>query len=235
MMLRIRKFHKWLAIAIGLQVFVWVTSGVIISLLDQQIVSGGTTKQTAQVQQTIGEIDALVPLSRLGLQAPEKISSITLRRIGPQLAYQITSEADSLLFDAHSGEVFTITRELAEQNARSSYRGEGAIFSSAWLAEGSDELPDRNSVWRIDFDDNLSTRVYVAGIDGAVLAHRNRYWKIVDFLLMLHFMDYMQEGSFNNIQIIVVGFAALWLAIFGLLLVKTGFTRRDFTWRGLTR
>jgi hypothetical protein len=52
---------------------------------------------------------------------------------------------------------------------------------------------------------------------------------------MLHFMDYARTHSFNNPQIIVVGFLTLWLALSGLLLVITSFTRRDFTWRGLTR
>jgi hypothetical protein len=58
---------------------------------------------------------------------------------------------------------------------------------------------------------------------------------VVDFLLMLHFMDYTRAHHFNNPQIIVIGFLALWLTISGLLLVKANFTRRDFTWRGLTR
>ena len=103
------------------------------------------------------------------------------------------------------------------------------------MTQGSPEVSGSQPVWRVDFSDSLATRVYVSSIDARVITHRNRYWRVVDFLLMLHFMDYAQEGSFNNIQIILVGFAALWLSIFGMILVFKGFNRRDFTWRGFTR
>ncbi|MFT5211620.1 MAG: hypothetical protein ACI9CE_003361, partial [Flavobacterium sp.] len=43
---------------------------------------------------------------------------------------------------------------------------------------------------------------------------------------------YVYAHSFNNPQIIIIGFLALWLTISGLLLVKANFRRRDFTWRG---
>ena len=238
-MTTIRKFHKWLGLAIGLQVIIWVTSGMIISLLDQNLVSGSSTKQALTAKHPIGAPTGLISIERLGLPETEQVSSITLRRLGSQpdsqLVYQITGGAGVEVFDAHSGEVVKITKQAAEQKAVVSYKGDGKLASSAFLAEGSNELPNANSVWRINFDDGLATRVYVSGLDGAVLAHRNQYWKVVDFLLMLHFMDYAREDNFNNIQIMLVGFAAFLLATFGLLLVKKGFTRRDFTWRGLTR
>jgi hypothetical protein len=36
-MIMLRKLHKWLSLAIGLQVVIWVTSGLIISILDHEI------------------------------------------------------------------------------------------------------------------------------------------------------------------------------------------------------
>jgi len=110
----------------------------------------------------------------------------------------------------------------------------GQILSSAYLEQGSEEVHKAGAVWRIDFDDGLATRVYLSARDGSVVAHRNRYWKVVDFLLMLHFMDYVRAHNFNNPQIIAIGFLTLWLTISGLLLVRTTFKRGDFTWRGLT-
>jgi hypothetical protein len=234
-MITLRKFHKWLGIVIGLQVFIWVTSGLIISILNHEIVAGNTTKIALPASALIGEVDALFPIDRLHGIASDQFETITLRRLGEMLVYQVELGTSKNVFNATTGEPITITRTWAERNAFASYQGKGEIVSSNRLMEGSPEVPGAQPVWRVDFNDSLATRVYVSSIDGSVLAHRNRYWKVVDFLLMLHFMDYVQEDSFNNIQIIVVGFAALWLSLFGMLLVVKGFTRRDFTWRGFTR
>lgn len=234
-MITLRKFHKWLGLAIGLQVVIWVTSGLIISILDHEIVAGNTTKVALPASAPLGDVGILFPIDRLQGGDSDHFESITLRRLGGMLVYQVDGGASKHVFNAQTGEPVAITRTWAERNALMSYQGEGEIVSNERLNEGSPEVPGAQPVWRVDFNDSMATRVYVSNIDGRVLAHRNRYWKVVDFLLMLHFMDYLEEGSFNNIQIIIVGFAALWLSLFGMLLVFKGFTRRDFTWRGLTR
>jgi hypothetical protein len=61
-----------------------------------------------------------------------------------------------------------------------------------------------------------------------LLERRNDTWRLRDFFWMLHNMDYVNRTSFNHPLIIVVGFAAVWLAITGLwLLFRTGW-RSDF-------
>ena len=234
-MITLRKLHKWLGLAIGLQVIIWVTSGLIISILDHDIVAGNTTKISLPASDALGDVGRLFPISQLEGIPSNEFKLITLRRLDDILVYQIDAETSKHIFNAETGELVTITRTWAEQNALASYQGKGEIVSSNHLTKGAPEISGSLPVWRVDFNDSLATRVYVSGVDGRVLVHRNRYWKVVDFLLMLHFMDYVKEGSFNNVQIIVVGFAALWLSLFGMLLVVKGFTRRDFTWRGLTR
>jgi Na(+)-translocating NADH:ubiquinone oxidoreductase F subunit len=120
---------------------------------------------------------------------------------------------------------------LAEEIATKSYRGNGHVSSSERLDSGSNEVRAvKAPVWRVDFEDSLATRVYVTAEDGQLLAHRNNRWKAVDFLLMLHFMDYVRADSFNNLQIIIVGFGTLWIALSGLLLVFYSFSRSDFLW-----
>ena len=151
------------------------------------------------------------------------------------LVYHVKGGSKMELFDAKTGISIAINKQTATRKAQESYRGNGALLTTELLPNGSQEIRSNERVWRVHFDDKSATRVYVSATDGAVLEHRNRYWKVVDFLLMLHFMDYAREHKFNNIQIILVGFAALWLALSGLLLVKTNFKRRDFTWRELSR
>ena len=231
----LRALHKWLSIVIGLQVVIWVTSGMIISLLDQQIVSGRSTRQALPTNQALTPIATLVPLRSLDINPAEAITAVRLERVVAKLIYRITTASGTKTFDAETGAVFALSDAQANRLAAASYRGTGTMVMSEYLADGSEETPKAGAVWRVAFSDGIATRVYISALDGSVVAHRNRYWKVVDFLLMLHFMDYVRAHNFNNPQIIVIAFLALWLTISGLLLVKTNFTRRDFTWRGLTR
>ena len=231
----LRTLHKWLGIVIGLQVLIWVTSGLIISLLDQQIVGGRSTKQAVPANRVLGNAAQLVGLDTLNLGVDETIVSVRLERVVSQLVYRIKTTTQTRSYNAETGAIFSLEQQYASQIASHSYAGQGSLLNSSYLPDGSEEVPGAGAVWRIDFDDGVATRVYVSALDGAVVAHRNCYWKVVDFLLMLHFMDYFRAHHFNNPQIIIVGFFALWLTLSGLLLVKANFRRRDFTWRGLTR
>ena len=227
----IRTLHKWLSIIIGIQVLIWVLSGSIISLLDQDMVKGRNTLNALPPVSAIGHTRELFNITELSIPANTELQSVRLARVGDSLYYFLESLDATLVFNAHTGETFSIDEAQAQQTAIQSYKGKGAWVSNEYFANGSEELAakhGRTPQWRIEFDDSIKTRVFVSGIDGRVLAHRNGYSQVVDFLLMLHFMDYPDEHSFNNLQIRVVAFAALWLAISGLLLVQSSFNRRDF-------
>ena len=231
----LRTLHKWLSIVIGLQVAIWVTSGMVISLLDHELVAGRTTKVGLPGGEALGSVRGLVPLEILSPKISSPITDFRLERAFSGWLYRITTTDGVLTFDAQTGRAFRLEKAQALKQAQHSYIGDGAMVESTFLEQGSPEVHKAGAVWRMDFDDAMATRVYVSALDGRVVAHRNRYWKVVDFLLMLHFMDYPRAHHFNNPQIIVIAFLTLWLTISGLILVKRSFTRRDFTWRGLTR
>ena len=229
-MIFFRKLHKWLGLVIGAQLIVWLLTGAVISFIDQQDVGGSSTRQVPIDMPSVSSFDSLLPGAQLPL-ALKSVQSITLNSFFQRPVYRVVQGGTTTLFDARSGEELHIDRQLAEKIALDSYRGAGDLVDSAWLESGSDEVRTfSGSLWRINIDDSLATRVYVSAADGQVLAHRNSRWAVVDFLLMLHFMDYLRADSFNNPQIIVVGFATLWMAISGLLLVFYNFSRADFLW-----
>jgi Na+-transporting NADH:ubiquinone oxidoreductase subunit F len=223
-----RKLHKWLGLIIGAQMLVWMISGMLISLIDQKIVSGKATRQPATSSAPLAQYLPLYPAYQLPIST-DSVRRVNLGSLLSRPVYRVVQEKTLTLFDARTGRKLIVTRDLAEQIARDSYRGEGKVVSSVMLDQGSDEMRGvEGALWQVNFDDPLTTRAYISAIDGRVLAHRNSRWVIVDFLLMLHFMDYLRTDSFNNQQVIVVGFGALWLAISGLLLVFYSFSRADF-------
>lgn len=229
-MIFFRKLHKWLGLIIGLQLVIWLLTGTIISLIDQQKVSGNITRALPGVDLPLSSSGPFFPVSGL-TPAVASADSVSLDNflLGP--VYRVVADNATTLFDANSGEVVRIDQRLAERIAGNSYGGAGAVTGSERLEPGAHEVRSFSGpAWRIDFDDELATRVYVSAEDGAVLAHRNSSWKLFDFLLMLHFMDYVRADSFNNPQIIVVGFGTLWIAMSGLVLVFYSFSRSDFLW-----
>jgi len=229
-MIFVRKLHKWLTLVIGAQLVIWLVTGTIISLLNHDEIGGATTRQSATGEPVLIASDGLFPSNQLPVSA-EPFSSIKLLRLLNRHVYRVEQGGRVALFDATSGAQVEVDKRLAEEIATRSYVGNGAIVDSELAASGSNEVRTFSGpTWRINIDDDLATRVYVSADDGQVLAHRNSRWKLVDFLLMLHFMDYARADSFNNPQIIIVGFGTLWITVSGLLLILFSFSRSDFIW-----
>lgn len=229
-MIFFRKLHKWLGLVIGAQLVVWLLTGFLISLVDHKKASGEITRRPAAPEIALATSGPVIPLAELDLPA-RSIEAVTLENFVTGPVYRVVSDGATILLDASAGGVVRIDRSLADRIARDSYRGAGDVVAVERLVSGSDEVRDvRDPVWRVDFDDNLGTRVFVSEQDGRILAHRNSQWKLVDFLLMLHFMDYVRADSFNNPQIIAIGFGTLWIAMSGLLLIFNSFSRADFLW-----
>jgi Na(+)-translocating NADH:ubiquinone oxidoreductase F subunit len=229
-MIFFRKLHKWLGLIIGVQMLVWLITGMLISVVDQRTVSGGSTRLPAGERPPLAQFQPLYPARQLPIST-DALQQIKLTSVLAYPVYRVVYQGKPSLFDARTGDEFIIDQALAEQIARNSYRGEGELTGSERLDQGSEDMRGvSGAMWQVNFDDPLATRAYISAVDGRLLAHRNNRWALVDFLLMLHFMDYMRNDSFNTPQAIVFGFGALWLAISGLLLVFSSYSRADFRW-----
>ncbi len=71
----------------------------------------------------------------------------------------------------------------------------------------------RGVLWLI----HIEKYIYVEQGSGRIIEHSNSDKRFAGFFFMLHFMDYGDEGSFNNIQIILFAFVTLWLALSALI------------------
>jgi ferredoxin len=146
-----------------------------------------------------------------------------------KLVYAISGE----LIDLSAEELAPTDKKLIYQIARFSYKDSAFaaynIQNSNLSADQSEkmsvasllyppieDLPrERNAVWQINVDDVSQTSIYIRAQTGDVIAHVNNETRWRDLLLMLHFMDYAEEGSFNNWFIKI-------FAVMTLLLSGTG-------------
>lgn len=225
----LKKLHRWVGLLIGLQVLLWLFSGLVISLLDPAKVSG---RQWAR--STAHEPEPFRPGAYLepGEIAPELLSdafSVSLEMVHGQPVYRIENSRGVTLVHAVSGAVMTTGRAEAESIARRDYSGSGLITS---VSEGTaPDLETRDSsgdYWKVVFSDRIRTTLYISAASGEVLARRNSYWRVRDFFWMLHSMDYARRDNFNHPLIVAVASIAIWLGISGIMLLFGSFNRHDF-------
>ncbi|WP_237066939.1 PepSY domain-containing protein [Microbulbifer guangxiensis] len=217
----IARIHKWLGLLLGLQLLVWLISGLVFSLLDPKLVSGRHLMAEPQ------DISLMAPRALLGHEAiaarypADTVLGIELtHRLGRPL-YRIETANYTELRDARTGLPLEVDADVAAQVAASDYAGDKQLLASpVWLeAPTLETRKHEGPLWRVDVNDPDGTTLYVSAADGQVLERRTDSWRLFDFFWMLHTMDYRGRDNFNNPLIILVGFASLWLAGSGALLV----------------
>ena len=134
----LRTLHKWLSIVIGLQVAIWVTSGMVMSLLDHELVAGRTTKVGLPGGEALGSVRGLVPLEILSPKISSPITDFRLERAFSGWLYRITTTDGVLTFDAQTGRAFRLEKAQALKQAQHSYIGDGAMVESTFLDAASD-------------------------------------------------------------------------------------------------
>lgn len=221
----LRVLHKWIGLIIGLQLILWTLSGTMMAILSMEEVAGGEPREQPQVP--MSTMDRWPVVQRQ--LADTTITSVSVRPLVDRPVLEVTTARGVRLFSADTGRQINVDDNLARQIATAAYAGGGAVKAVAaldkpTLAVREHELP----IWRVDFADDKNSSFYVSGSTGALLERRNDTWRAWDFFWMLHNMDYVNRTSFNHPVIIVLGFAAVWLAITGFwLLFRTGW-RSDF-------
>ncbi len=229
MMRLLKKLHKWVGLLIGIQVLLWLLSGLVISLLDPDKVSGKRwASSTSQGTQALGTGTLLEPAA-LPDEWLDGALGIDLIKLRGRPVYQIRRAGGDILADAIDGSIIRTDKEEAAEIARRDFNGKGEIVS---IGQGmAPDLETRNSsgaYWRVDFSDTANTTIYVSASSGEILERRNRYWRIHDFFWMLHIMDYRGHEDLNNPLVIAVALTAIWLGISGFLLLFGSFNRHDF-------
>jgi len=236
MMVFLKKLHKWVGLLIGIQVLLWLLSGLVMSLLDPAKVSGQQwAHQLEHESQTLSN-DSLLEPDQLSAEQLSGALSIQLKMIRGLATYRIRHTDGVTLVNATDGSVLLFGRQYAERLALQDFTGEGEIISVQ-----SGEAPDLETrarsgpYWRINFSDKAHTSLYISTATGEILDRRNSYWRVFDFFWMLHIMDYSGRQNFNNTLIIVVALTAIWLGLSGFLLLFGSFTRKDFNFLRLLR
>ncbi|RWU09209.1 2Fe-2S iron-sulfur cluster binding domain-containing protein [Pseudidiomarina gelatinasegens] len=217
--------HRWLGLVLLIQVILWLVSGFYFALQGHHAMSGHQYK-TNPTGLVLRQHPPQIDLREMWDMYPQALS-IKLYRIGQQPQYQINLPEQQLFLDGNTGEPWFTNAKQAEQLALATYDGPGELEQVSTITTTEEIFGWQGKGYRVDFRDDLNTRVYVDANNGRVLDHRNTPWLLADWAFKLHFMDYSGGRNFNHLLNYTAAFLALWFTLSGLLLLIRNIRRGD--------
>lgn len=233
------RIHRWLGWLIGLQVLVWVTGGVVFSLVPfNPWVKGGDTVKPPAVVLPAGWAERVAP----ALQAAAKLGEVAAVAAvstpqGPALRLNYRAGPQPVIVPI-DGTAWTPPDEAALRRFGAGlYQGRATVTALERVARVPQRLgivaetAGRGDLWRLRFDDALATRIYLDGRTGEFVTSRNEAWVWYDFFWRLHIMDYANGEDFNGTLLRVASIVAWGLVIAGAVLSALAARRRWRVWR----
>ncbi|WP_404389834.1 PepSY domain-containing protein [Pseudoalteromonas phenolica] len=216
--------HKWLSLVVGLQLLVWLGTGLYFNLMDHSKASGNEHRVHSHHEGNIADFN-LIPIEDITSESPQEVNLIWVLHqpyyhfvfdMGLH-SYQVRH---SMLFDAVTGKRFNLSEEQIITLAKNSYSGEGKLTAPELSQPPfSDHIRQLNPMWKVAVEDENNTTIYLDSVTGQVLRHANDDFRLKDLMMKLHFMDYGNSGGFNHWLIIAFAFATLFLSITGVTLL----------------
>lgn len=207
-----RTWHKWLGLAVGLQVLLWVSGGVVMSIIPIEMVRG---QHLADRQMPV-----LHALPKVNLSVSQWRKVEWLQRIDGPILHVIDWQGTDHWLTPDNRAVAPLTEFQIQQVASQVYLGDGQVAATRLLREVPSEVAFLTPpVYRVDFDDWVHTSLYLHPQSGQIVSVRSDWWRFYDFFWMLHILDFEAREDFNHPLLISLALLA-WLFTFsGLVLL----------------
>lgn len=232
--------HKWIGAILGIQLVLWMVSGFIMSWFNHDEVEGKHLK--THVEHHMIPLAAVKDMSAILSQIPttETIHAITIGALRHQSVVFVRTNQSTRIFNAETNLYTPITAETAQHIAEDDFSGDGGVVKVQSIIAPTMET--RESVgpgWRVDFDNDENSSLYISADTGQVWERRNDLWRTFDLFWMLHIMDYSNRKDFNNWIVILSSWIVLWLTLSGFIMLIESIKLGDFNlwamWRNRTK
>ena len=227
LMSKVRKLHRWLALIVGIQLFIWTASGLYMTAMPLYMVHGKHLISKVE-EQPIGNAQQFFPISSISALHPDAIS-IELKNLANEPLYLVTASTKKYIYDALTGKLKQpVSEQKAQQIAKSRYTGQAKV-SSVIKIEDRTQAPEiggrATPIWQVNFDDMVNTSIYVSTSVEKVETVRSDIWRVFDFFWMLHIMDYSERENFNNPLVIFMSTLGCFIGLSGILLFVSGWQK----------
>ena len=230
--LKVRRAHRWIAMIVGVQVLAWIVGGLYFSIIPIETIRGEHLLASAT------ELDPAA-LQHLSMPAQWEVGDLPILNAtiandpdGPLLL--VTTRDGIVPVDLTTGQRRPpLAAEQAQAIAVRRFIPSANVVSVERLTAVAPDHEYRGRplpAWQVRFDHDSGARVYVSETTGQVTALRTDYWRVFDFLWMLHIMDYDTRDNFNHWLLTLAAALALIAAAAG---VATWWTTTPL-WRRLS-
>lgn len=198
-----RKWHRGMAVSIGFIFIVWIVSGVVMVLPQIKIssVAPATVGLHPQslLNMSVSPSDAITAVNRMHQNVGE-VTNVQLRQVGATFVYELlTGKNMSFLVDAHTGEVVTVTEQMARVIAETMMADGVHVESSALLsAYGDGYRSGPLPVYRFTMTDAHGSIIYVSTHNGAS-RYTNRWLRIREAIEGFHSFDPVEWATGSSI------------------------------------
>ena len=218
------QLHKWIALAVGIQVLGWVLGGLIMTALPIEKVR--SEHHMAPARPPALDLAHILPAAKVielaGLSGITEASLKSTPR-GPiwNLAEGPGGEA---YFDAVTGQnIDEITEAQARRYAIAAYKGAGQAVTVVRYEDAPTEAGVSGAVFRVEFDDAERTSFYLSAYTGETLSRRSNLWRFYNFFYQIHIMNFSGSQNYNHptivavtaltLTVVLTGFVLLWIRI----------------------
>ncbi len=215
----IRRLHLWSGVVLGVQVFLWMLSGVVMSVYHIDLVRGARNMPEPVVHTL--DVNEYVSPNEI-LAKTNGASELVLRHFMGRPVYEARDASGAVIFDALTGDRLPpMSEDDVRSIARYGFVGAGELVCVRLVEDPGSEMRNigPRPLWRADFDDRLNTRIYISPETGDILRRRNDVWRFYDFFWMLHIMDYENRNDFNNPLLRIASVAGLLFAASGIVML----------------
>jgi hypothetical protein len=208
----VRWLHLWTGVIIGIQIILWVASGLVMVARPLDEVRGTTLRREAPALS--------VPAGLPALQGVEKLE---LGQLLGKPVWKLTDGQGKRLLDGATGQPIAITAAQAEAIARAgtTLSGPATVREVTPAAPASDWR--ETSGFAVEFADDV--RVYINS-QGDIGAVRTPWWRFYDLFWGLHILDWQDRENTHGPVIIIATLMALGVVLTGALLTIRHFWRR---------
>lgn len=220
-----RRAHKWIALFIGAQALLWTVSGLYMTVISIDYIHGDhlAHSKAPALARDAELIDPAVISNRY-----PGMDGFRLRQSLGREVYEVHHDAGIELVDARTGATIgPIDESAARQLALATYQGEAPLQSLQLIHKAPREVATREvPMWQARFGDRIDTALYFSPQTGELLATRHDFWRLFDFLWMLHIMDYENRTDVHNTLFRVAASVGFLFALSGVWLLFYSFRKR---------
>ena len=212
----IRTFHKYLSLAISIQLLLWTVSGIYFAFNKIELIRG----EQYLLNEDVSNLDLTEikgTFNTKSINIVKRLDKWILRLEGETQVYYRALNGEELM-ELNELETIEIVRQKTSLIPLKAVK----INSQS---RGSEFRGRKLPLYKVSTESEDNINVYVGAMSGEIAAIRSDSWRTWDFMWGAHIIDYRDRDNIDNFLLKVLSILALISALSGIALFFKTFKR----------